>query len=138
MASLGRCGFCGTLSRPDVCAAHGQAVTTWACAVCGVRVCSVCRRGTRHAALCETHADVRLLEGWAEVGRGSDEVAADVAAERIRLSGLEARVISQKDHVNVVGFGGLSIVRILVPAFQFERSRAILAQGGEHDSEVTA
>jgi hypothetical protein len=37
--------------------------------------------------------------------------------------GIEARVLSQKDRANVVTFGGLSILRVLVPAFRFEEAR---------------
>lgn len=76
--------------------------------------------------LCEAHADLRLLQGWAEIVRTPDEVQAEMTAGTLRATGLDAQVLSQKDHANVVAVGGLAIVRVLVPAFQYERAVAAL------------
>ncbi len=94
--------------------------------MCGVRVCAECRRGGRYAALCDTHASVRLLHGWAEVAQAADEARAEMLAGTVRAAGLDAQLLSQKDHATVVSFTGLAIVRVLVPAFQWERARAAL------------
>ena len=44
----------------------------------------------------------------------------------MRGAGFEAHVLSQKDSTNVVTFGGLSVVRVLVPAFQHGEAAALL------------
>ncbi len=101
------------------------------CAVCGVPVCAECRRGTRRTSLCSDHEHVRLVSGWAEAARASDEMEAELIAGRLRSADVDVQIFSQKDHVNVVGLGGLAIVRVLVPVFQLEAATRVLA---EHDS----
>lgn len=78
--------------------------------------------------LCETHADLRIVQGWAEIARTADDVQAEMAAGVLRSAGLDAQVLSQKDHANVVAVGGLAVVRVLVPAFQYERARVALRE----------
>lgn len=94
--------------------------------MCGRVVCGRCERGDRHATLCEAHADVRIVQGWAEVARTVDDVQAEMTAGVLRSAGLDAQVLSQKDHANVVAVGGLAVVRLLVPAFQYRRALAAL------------
>ena len=98
-------------------------------------MCDRCDQGSRHAGLCATHAGVRILQGWAEIDRPKDELRAEVIAGALRASGLDAQVLSQADHANVVGVGGLAIVRVLVPAYQYDRARRALV---EADSEPLA
>jgi len=57
-----------------------------------------------------------------------------VVAGRLRSADVDVQIFSQKDHVNVVGLGGLAIVRILVPVFQLEAATRALA---EHDSDLS-
>ncbi len=68
-------------------------------------------------------------------GGGIGPVASDVEARRCGAYGRprpdDVQIFSQKDHVNVVGLGGLAIVRVLVPVFQLETAIRVLA---EHDS----
>jgi hypothetical protein len=71
---------------------------------------------------------VRILQGWAEIDRPRDELRAEVIAGALRASGLDAQVLSQTDHANVVGVGGLSIVRVLVPAHEYDRARQALTE----------
>ena len=103
----------------------------YVCAVCGIPVCAECRRGTRRTSLCPEHDHVRLVSGWAEVARASDEMEAEVVAGRLRSADVDVQILSQKDHAYVVGLGGLAIVRVLVPVFQLEAATRVL---GEHDS----
>lgn len=97
------------------------------CAVCGTSLCSDCRRGGRHTALCEEHQQVRLISGWAEAARSTDEVEAEVLASRLRGADVDVQVFSQKDHANVVSLGALALVRVLVPVFQLQEAQRILA-----------
>jgi len=48
----------------------------------------------------------------------------------LRDAGFEAHVLSQKDSTNVVTPGGLSVVRVLVPAFQHGGAAALLQAEG--------
>lgn len=79
---------------------------------------------------------MRVVAGWAELLRTSAELEAELTAGILRAAGIEARVLSQKDHANVVTFGGLSVVRVLVPPFQLEAARAILE--GDEELDPTA
>lgn len=127
-----RCGWCGTLDRSSTCEDHPDRVSSEACVICGRAVCPDCRHGPRLGALCEDHVTLRLLSGWAEIRRFSDELDAELVAGVLRGAGIEAQVFSQKDRANVVTFGGLSIVRVLVPPFRYEEAERLL-----HDEGIT-
>lgn len=79
---------------------------------------------------------MRIVQGWAEVAQATDEARAEMLAGTLRAHGLDAQLLSQKDHANVVGLGGLAIVRVLVPARQWER--AVRAFGGPADDRARA
>lgn len=119
------------LPRAGRCAEHPEALTTMACAVCGRTVCAACDVGNRHASRCPEHASVRLVQGWAEVLRTVDDAEAELLTGRLRAVGLDAHVLSQKDHVHVLSVGGLAVVRVLVPAWQWSQARAALAETAE-------
>jgi hypothetical protein len=70
---------------------------------------------------------VRLISGWAEAARSTDEVEAEVLASRLRGADVDVQVFSQKDHANVVSLGALALVRVLVPVFQLQEAQRILA-----------
>lgn len=53
-------------------------------------------------------------------------------AGALRAAGIAAHVLSQKDHANVMTFGALAVVRLLVPAFEFEAALRVL-EGSEPD-----
>ena len=118
-----RCPSCGSLERAAPCGSHRDRLTTSACVICGIPLCGDCKRGPRYCSLCTRHEDVPLIEGWAEALRTADEIEARLVADGLSGEGIEARVLSQKDRANVVTFGGLSILRVLVPAFRFEEAR---------------
>jgi hypothetical protein len=66
--------------------------------------------------------------------RTSSEIEAELAAGLLRAEGLDAHVLSQKDSANVVTFGGLSVVRVLVPAYLLEGAWAALRSEGLADA----
>ena len=121
------CAWCGLLDQPRVCARHRDSMAFHRCAVCGMSLCTDCRRGRRRTALCEEHEQVRLISGWAEAARSTDEVEAEVLASRLRGADVDVQVFSQKDHANVVALGALALVRVLVPVFQLQEAQRILA-----------
>ena len=118
-----RCPSCGSLGRSAPCRTHGDRLTISACVICGIPLCGDCRRGPRHASLCSLHEDILLIEGWAEALRTADEIEAQLLSDGLNGEGIEARVLSQKDRANVVTFGGLSVLRVMVPAFRFNEAR---------------
>jgi len=63
-----------------------------------------------------------LIEGWAEALRTADEVEARLLSDGLSGAGIAAAVLSQKDSTNVVTFGGLSVVRVMVPAYRLEEA----------------
>ena len=124
-----RCPACGSLARAASCRMHNERLTTSACVVCGIPLCRECRRGPRHASLCTRHEDIPLIEGWAEALRTADDIEARLVSDGLNGEGIEARVLSQKDRANVVTFGGLSIVRVFVPAHRLEEAWDWIDQG---------
>ncbi|MGI9039052.1 MAG: hypothetical protein ACR2GQ_09335 [Gemmatimonadota bacterium] len=70
---------------------------------------------------------MRLMQGWAEVARTTDEVAGVLLVEQLMSHGLDASILSQKDRWHVVTFGGLAVVRVLVPAAQYLEAERLLA-----------
>lgn len=74
---------------------------------------------------------MRVLQGWAEVARVSDEVRAILLVDHLRSCDVEAMVFSQKDRWHVVTFGGLAVVRILVPAASYVEALGLIQFGPE-------
>lgn len=60
------------------------------------------------------------------MARVPDELRATLLADRLRSENLEAMVFSQKDRWHVVTFGGLAVVRVLVPAGSYLRAAGLL------------
>lgn len=71
---------------------------------------------------------MRIIQGWAEVARVRDEVRATLIAERLAGADIESAVFSQKDRWYVVAVGGLSVVRVMVPAGSYEEAAGFLAE----------
>jgi hypothetical protein len=116
------CLVCGTLlGEPTQCALHPERSTQAQCVVCGQPVCKECDRAEGRTHLCPQHAGVPVVEGWAQVYTTSDDIAAGLIRENLIAEGIEAQVLSQKDHFSfTVGLGDLSPVRLLVPAYRYE------------------
>lgn len=104
--------------------------------MCGRALCSSCRYGGRHSPVCEDHNHVRITQGWAEVAQQTDEATALLTAERIRSHDIEATILSQKDRWHVVSFGGLAVIRVLVPSPLYLEALRILASDPETGPRV--
>jgi hypothetical protein len=73
---------------------------------------------------CPEHADVAIMEGWAEVLSIPDAMEAKLIEENLLASGIEARVLSQKDHSAFpVDLGDLARIRVLAPTYAYEEAR---------------
>lgn len=101
--------------------------------MCGRAVCRVCDQGDRYVSLCDRHADVNVVQGWAEALRTYDDAEAELASGSLRAAGLDANVLSQKDHAHMLSMAGMAVVRVLVPAGQYETARELLEPADERD-----
>ncbi|MEJ2504228.1 MAG: zinc ribbon domain-containing protein [Gemmatimonadota bacterium] len=110
------CPACGHLRQPTACDRHPERPAPGSC-----------DHGDAHYPRCEDHADVRIIEGWAEALAVPDEVEARLIEENLRAEGIDSRLLSKKDHsVFPVEFGDLARVRVLVPTYAYEEAKRIL------------
>lgn len=71
---------------------------------------------------------MQIIQGWAEVARRQDELAAGLTVDLLRSHDIEATFLSQKDRWHVVSFGGLAVIRVLVPAISYLDARNVLRE----------
>ena len=132
------CPACGHLTSPGRCDTHGEREAEGRCALCGTALCEECEAGTRHYHKCADHADVPVIEGWAQVLAIPDEVEAHLIEENLRAEGIDSRILSQKDHSAFpVEFGDLARVRVLVPTYAYQEAERILAAHRDAVGEVS-
>lgn len=131
------CPVCGRLTEPATCAVHGDREARNRCVICGQALCEECDRVRGVAHLCERHAAVPIIEGWAQIYTTGDDVEAQLIRDNLQAEGIDARVFSQKDHFSfTVDFGDLSPVRILVPAFTYQDAREVIHAHMDRRGEV--
>lgn len=133
----GACPVCGHLHTPAPCATHADRAAEGSCVVCGRDVCAECDHGTGTEYLCESHQAVGVMEGWAEVYTTGDDLEADLIRDNLQAAGIDAQVLSQKDHFSfTVDLGDLAQVRVLVPAFEYEAAKRTLEEHEDSMGEV--
>ena len=137
-ADADACPVCGQLTAATPCANHPDREAEGACVVCGQALCAACDHGQGTEYLCEAHERVGVTDGWAEVYSANDELDADLVRDNLQAAGIDAQVLSQKDHFSfTVDLGDLARVRVLVPAFDYEAARQTLAQHEVTVGDVT-
>lgn len=67
-----------------------------------------------------------VIQGWAQVYTTTSEFEAQLLRDNLQAEGINARIFSQKDNMLSVDLGELSIVRLLVPAWEFEHADRIV------------
>ncbi|HEX7240926.1 MAG TPA: hypothetical protein VF263_11710 [Longimicrobiaceae bacterium] len=127
------CPVCGTLRVAAECPQDAGEAAGGRCVICGRLLCGRCRAGDGDAFLCEDHRTVRMIEGWAQVYSTTGEVEAHLVRENLLAEGIDAQIYSQKDHMYPVDFGELSIVRVMVPVWEY--GAALEAIRGHMDRE---
>ena len=135
-ASEPSCPACGQLVEPDRCARHPDRRAEGVCVICGSAVCEECDRSAEVHYLCPDHADVPVIQGWAQVYTTSDDVEAQLIRENLQADGIDAEVLSQKDHTFAVDLGELSPVRLLVPAYEYARAVEVVEKRKDDEGEV--
>jgi hypothetical protein len=118
------CPACGTAVERFACDRHPMAVATGRCVVCSRALCQECRgdAAEERVHLCDEHASVFVIQGWAQVVEETDEIEAHLIRDNLVAEGIDSRVFSQKDRAFSVDLGELSVVRVLVPAWEYERA----------------
>lgn len=132
------CPACGHLMIDAACDVHPDRPAPGQCALCGTALCTECDHGDRRYHRCAEHADIPIIEGWAQVLSLSDEVEAKLIEENLRAEGVDAKVLSQKDHSAFpVDLGELAVIRLLVPTYAFEDAERIIAGHQDAAGEVS-
>lgn len=130
------CPACGTLRVEARCETHPDRAAAGRCVICGRAICADCQAGDRDAFLCEEHRTVRMIEGWAQVYSTTGELEAQLLRENLRAEGIEAQTYSQKDHIYPVDLGELSIVRVMVPVWEYGAALEVIRDHMDTEGEV--
>lgn len=131
------CPACGDLREPRMCSRHDDRDAGGVCVVCGIAVCETCNKSRDNHFLCETHRSIPVVAGWAQVYTTSDDLEAQLIRENLEAEGVDARILSQKDHFSVpVDLGDLSPVRVLVPAYAYQDAERVLAEHRDASGDV--
>lgn len=131
------CPACGFLQAPVPCDDDPSRNAAYRCVLCGRTVCGSDPAGKR-AALCDLHAHVPIIEGWAQVYTTGDPLEADLIVQNLQAEGIDAQVYSQKDdHAFPVDIGELSIVRVLAPVWEFGEAMDLVESYNNGDGEIS-
>lgn len=146
-AGCPRCGY--EFSGADACPACGLAVATFRCSVhsdrdaigrcvlCRRAVCDDCADDEKALTLCDDHRETPIIEGWAQVYSTTSELEAQLLRDNLRAEELDAQVYSQKDMMFTLQLGELSIVRILVPVWEYEQALQVIRSHMDSAGEVS-
>lgn len=131
------CPACGFLSGgPVPCDDDPSRNAAFRCVLCGRTACGADPGKT--PARCDLHAHVPIIEGWAQVYTTNDEIEGGLLVENLRAEGLDAQLYSQRDdHAFPTDLGELSILRVLVPVWEFSEALELVESYSDADGEVS-
>ena len=130
------CPSCGFLQVPVPCEDDPSRNAAFRCVLCGRTACGA-DPGNRPA-LCELHAHVPIVEGWAQVYTTTDEIEGGLIVQNLQAEGIDAQIYSQRDEfVFPVDLGELSIVRVLVPVWEFADAMDLVQAYTSHGGEIS-
>lgn len=130
------CPACGTLRTTAACETHPDHEAKGRCVVCGRALCDRCSSASGDAFLCEDHRNVHMIQGWAQVYSTHGEIEAQLVQENLRAEGIDSQIFSQKDHIYPVDLGELSIVRVMVPVWQYAAALETIRDHMDTEGEV--
>jgi hypothetical protein len=130
------CPACGLAIGSLTCDRHPDATAEGRCVICGRASCAECGGSDRRVHLCAEHAGIPVIQGWAQIYSNTSEFEAQLLRENLTAEGIEARIFSQKDAMFSVDLGELSIVRILVPAWEYDRAERVIRDHMDAEGEV--
>jgi hypothetical protein len=131
------CPACGLLAAEVPCVDHPDARAVARCVLCGRALCEKCERDGRGVALCGEHAKIPIIEGWAQVYSTTSDIEAQLLRENLVAEGIDTQVFSQKDKMFNLDLGELSIVRLLVPVWEFETALRTIREHMDAQGEVS-
>lgn len=131
------CPACGVAREVIQCDTHSENEAEGRCVICGRAVCRVCRREDNPAFLCADHTEMTVIQGWAQVYTTTSEFEAQLVRDNLLAEGVDARIYSQKDRIFSVDLGELSIVRLLVPAWAYDRASEVIRDHMDRSGEVS-
>jgi putative signal transducing protein len=136
-ADTDSCPACGCLFVERKCDRHAARQAEGQCVVCSLTLCEECNQKQGRHFVCEEHAAVPLMSGWAQVFSAANDVEAELIRENLSSEGIEARVLSQSDHFSFVSdVGDLDQVRVLVPAYSFSEAVELLEEHKDSRGEL--
>ncbi len=130
------CPACGTLRAATACETHSGTEAKGRCVVCGRALCDRCSSASGDAFLCEDHRNVHMIQGWAQVYSTHGEIEAQLVQENLRAEGIDSQIFSQKDHIYPVDLGELSIVRVMVPVWEYAAALETIRDHMDTEGEV--
>ncbi|HEX2095016.1 MAG TPA: zinc-ribbon domain-containing protein, partial [Longimicrobiaceae bacterium] len=130
------CPVCGSLRVAAECPQDAGRPAEGRCVICGRLVCDRCRAGDHDAFLCEEHRTVPMIEGWAQVYSTHGELEAQLVRDNLAAEGIDAQIYSQKDHIYPVDLGELSIVRVMVPVWEYGAALEVIRNHMDTEGEV--
>lgn len=77
-----------------------------------------------------------MVQGWAQLYTTASEFEAYLILENLQAEGIHAYFFSQKDRVLALQLGELSIVRLLVPAWEYDTALEIIRSHMDREGEV--
>lgn len=130
------CPVCGALPAEEQCEQHPDQAAHGRCVICGRTVCRSCGSGETDPCRCEEHASIPIIEGWAQVYSTTGELEAQLLRDNLQAEGVDSQIFSQKSHIYPVDMGELSIVRLLVPVWQYAQALEVIRQHMDAEGEV--
>ncbi len=131
------CPACGLARVEIACEKHPANKAEGRCVICGRAVCEECRHEENMALLCEDHAELTVIQGWAQIYTTTSEFEAQLLRDNLTAEGFDVRIYSQKDRIFSVDLGELSIVRLLVPAWDYDRASEVIRTRMDQSGEVS-
>lgn len=131
------CPACGVARESFQCDTHPEKKAEGRCVICGRALCDECRLEETPSLLCAEHAEMTVIQGWAQVYTTTSEFEAQLLRDNLVAEGVDARIYSQKDRIFSVDLGELSIVRLLVPAWAYDRASEVIRDHMDRSGEVS-
>jgi hypothetical protein len=130
------CPACGALREPLPCEDHPDQAAHSRCVLCGRTVCKRDADPDRRPATCAEHRDVTIIEGWVQVYSAGTEMQAQLLADNLRAEGVDTQLYTQTDRSFVVDLGELSVVRVMVPAWEYQQALEVIRDYMDAEGEV--
>lgn len=130
------CPVCGALRTPVPCDEHPDRTAHSRCVLCGRAVCERDADEGRRPTTCPEHRTVPVIEGWAQVFSTATVMEAQLLAENLKSEGIDSTIYDQADRIFPVDLGELSIVRLMVPVWEYGTALQLIRGYMDDQGEV--